>query len=120
MTGPALADLILGTVSPSGKLPVSLPRTVGQIPLYYNSKNTGRPYLNTYKDTQSTPLFPYGYGLSYSSFSYTNFKQSKAIISFGETLIVSATVKNEGTVKAEEIVFLFVRDLVGSYTRPIK
>lgn len=102
MAGPALTDLILGTVSPSGKLPLTFPRTVGQIPLYYNKKNTGRPnntheyipFTSSYLDTDTTPLFPYGFGLSYSTFSYSNFKQSKATIAFGETLLLSATVKN--------------------------
>jgi beta-glucosidase len=128
MAGPALTDLILGNVSPSGKLPLTFLRTSGQIPLYYNKKNTGRPndtheyqsFTSCYIDIDSTPLFPFGFGLSYSSFSYSNLKLSKTAIGFGESLIVSATVKNEGTVKADEIVFLFVRDLVGSYTRPVK
>lgn len=128
MAGPALTDLILGTTSPSGKLPITFPRTVGQIPLYYNKKNTGRPnntheyipFTSSYIDTDTTPMYPYGFGLSYTTFSYSNFKQSKTTISFGESLLVSATVKNEGTVKADETVLFFVRDLVGSYTRPVK
>lgn len=128
MAGPALADLITGKVSPSGKCPITFPRTVGQIPLYYNKKNSGRPnnthdyipFTSSYIDTDSTPLFPYGFGLSYTSFSYSNFKMSRTSITFGQTMLVSATVKNEGTVKADEVVFMFVRDLVGSYTRPVK
>ena len=91
MAGPALTDLILGTTSPSGKLPITFPRTVGQIPLYYNKKNTGRPndtheyipYTSCYFDTDSTPLYCYGFGLSYTTFSYSNFKQSKSLVSFG-------------------------------------
>jgi len=128
MAGPAIADLVLGNVSPSGKLPVTFLRATGQIPLYYNKKNSGRPndtheyipFTSSYLDIDSTPLFPYGFGLSYSSFSYTNLKLSKASIGFSDSLLVSATIKNEGTVKADETVLLFVRDLVGSYTRPVK
>jgi beta-glucosidase len=128
MAGPALADLITGKVSPSGKCPITFPRTVGQIPLYYNKKNSGRPnnthdyipFTSSYIDTDSTPLFPYGFGLSYTTFSYSNFKMSRTSIAFGQTLLISATVKNEGTMTADEVVFLFVRDLVGSYTRPVK
>lgn len=128
MAGPALADLLIGNVSPSGKLPITFPRTVGQIPLYYNKKNTGRPnnthdyipFTSSYIDSDSTPLFPYGFGLSYTTFSYSNLKLSKNSIGFGETMLISVTVKNEGSIKADEIVFLFVRDLVGSFTRPVK
>lgn len=128
MAGPALADLILGVTSPSGKLPITFPRTVGQIPTYYNKKNTGRPnntheyqpFTSSYIDCDTTPLFSYGFGLSYTIFSYSNFKQSKTKLTIGESLLVSATVKNEGTVRADETVLLFVRDLVGSYTRPVK
>lgn len=128
MAGPALADLLLGKTSPSGKLPVSFPRTVGQIPLYYNKKNTGRPnndhhyipYSSCYIDTDPQPLFPFGFGLTYTSFSYSNFKMSRTSMSFGDSLLASVTVRNDGNVKADEVVFLFVRDLVGSYTRPVK
>ncbi len=109
MAGPALSDLILGNVSPSGKLPVTFLRASGQIPLYYNKKNTGRPndsheyqpFTSSYVDIDSTPLFSYGFGLSYTTFSYSNLKLSKTSIAFGESLIVSATVKNEGTIKAD-------------------
>lgn len=102
MTGPALAELLLGNVSPSGKLPITFLRAGGQIPLYYNKKNTGRPnetheyqpFTSSYVDIDSTPLFPYGFGLSYTTFSYSNLKLSKSSIAFGESLIVSATVKN--------------------------
>lgn len=102
MAGPALSDLILGNVSPSGKLPLTFLRASGQIPLYYNKKNGGRPnntheyipFTSSYIDIDSTPLFPYGFGLSYTTFSYSNLKLSKTAIGFGESLIVSATVKN--------------------------
>ena len=128
MAGPALADLILGKKSPSGKLPISFPRTVGQIPIYYNKKNTGRPnntheyipFTSCYIDTDHQPLFPFGFGLSYTSFAYVNLKLSKKIIVFGESLLASITVKNTGSVKSDEIVMLFIRDLVGSFTRPVK
>jgi len=128
MAGPALADLILGKTSPSGKLAVSFPRTVGQIPLYYNKKNTGRPnnehhyvpYSSCYIDIDPQPRYPFGYGLTYTKFTYSNFKMSKTQMGFGESLLASVTVKNDGNFKADEIVFLFVRDLVGSFTRPVK
>jgi beta-glucosidase len=102
MAGPALTDLLLGNVSPSGKLPVTFPRAAGQIPLYYNKKNSGRPndtheyksFTSSYVDIDTTPLYPFGYGLSYSSFSYSNFKISQASIGFGENMTVTATVKN--------------------------
>jgi beta-glucosidase len=109
MAGPALADLIIGTTSPSGKLPVSFPRTVGQIPLYYNKKNTGRPndthayepFTSCYIDIDPQPLFPFGFGLSYTTFTYSNLKLSKTSLGFGENLLVSVTVKNDGSVKAD-------------------
>lgn len=90
MAGPALADLITGKISPSGKLPVSFPRTVGQIPTYYNKKNTGRPnnthnyipFTSCYIDTDSQPLFPFGFGLSYSTFTYYGFKMSRTSIGY--------------------------------------
>ena len=128
MAGPALVDLIIGNISPSGKLPISFLRAQGQIPLYYNKKNTGRPnnthnyipFTSSYLDIDSTPLFPFGFGLSYTTFSYSNFKMSRTSFGFGESILVTATIKNEGSIKADEIVFLFIRDLVGSYTRPVK
>jgi len=91
MAGPALADLIIGNTSPSGKLPVSFPRVVGQIPIYYNKKNTGRPnnthnyipFTSCYIDIDPQPLFPFGFGLSYTTFSYSNFKMSRTSIKFG-------------------------------------
>ena len=102
MAGPALTDLILGNVAPSGKLPITFLRTSGQIPLYYNKKNTGRPnnthdyipFKSCYIDIDSTPLFPYGFGLSYTTFSYSNLKLSRTSFGFGESILVTATVKN--------------------------
>ena len=92
MAGPALADLLLGNVSPSGKLPVTFLRAIGQIPLYYNKKNTGRPndtheyipFTSSYIDIDTTPLFPYGFGLSYSSFTYSDLKISKTSFKMNE------------------------------------
>lgn len=128
MAGPAIADLVLGNVSPSGKLPLTFLRAQGQIPLYYNKKNTGRPndtheyipFTSSYIDIDSTPLFPFGFGLSYTTFSYSNLKLSKASMGLTGSLLISATIRNEGLVRSDEIVFLFVRDLFGSYTRPVK
>lgn len=102
MAGPALTDLILGNVSPSGKLPLTFLRATGQIPLYYNKKNGGRPnntheyipFTTSYIDIDSTPLYPYGYGLSYTTFSYSNFKISRTSFAIGESILVTAVVKN--------------------------
>lgn len=128
MSGPAIVDLLFGVTVPSGKLPITFPRELGQIPIYYNKKNTGRPnntheyipYTSSYLDIDPTPLFPFGYGLSYTTFTYSQFKLSKTSIAYGETLIASAVVKNEGAYLADEVSMFFVRDLVGSYTRPVK
>ena len=128
MTGPALVDLIFGKISPSGKLPVTFLRSIGQIPTYYNKKNTGRPndsheyvpFTSSYIDIDSTPLFPFGFGLSYSTITYSGLKLSRKTIGFGQSLIASATIKNDGKAKVDETVFLFIRDLVGSFTRPVK
>ena len=128
MGGPALADLIFGDESPSGKLPVSFPRAVGQIPIYYSHKNTGRPpkpgerggFFTGYLDIDITPLFPFGYGLSYTEFRYDNLRLSSERIGIGDSLTASVDVENEGRFEAEEVVQLYVRDLVGSVTRPVK
>jgi len=138
MGGPAIADVLFGDESPSGKLPVTFPRTVGQVPLYYNHKNTGRPplpdapsiplgtpldpvgYVSCYLDVDPTPLFPFGYGLSYSRFEYANLRLSAERIRPSESLSVSVQLRNVGGRVAEEVVQLYVRDLVGSVTRPVK
>jgi beta-glucosidase len=128
MSGPAIVDLLLGTSVPSGKLPITFPREKGQIPIYYNKKNTGRPnnthsfipFTSSYLDIDTFPLFTFGYGLSYTTFTYSTFKLSKKSIAYGESLIASAQLKNDGTYIADEVSMLFVRDLVGSYTRPVK
>ncbi|MBD3290575.1 glycosyl hydrolase, partial [candidate division KSB1 bacterium] len=123
--GPALADILFGDVNPAGKLPVSFPRRVGQEPLFYNHKNTGRPpsenrFTAKYFDVEVTQQFPFGYGLSYTRFEYSNLQLDKTEIQPFGTVVVSADVKNTGSRSGEEIVQLYVRDLVGSVTRPVK
>jgi beta-glucosidase len=127
MAGPALADVIYGKYSPSGKLPATFPRAVGQCPIYYNHKNTGRPtgdpnfqYWSHYIDLPNTPLYPFGFGLSYASFEYSPVKVNKSTLSMKEPIVVSVEVKNSGKVAAEEVVQLYVRDLKGSVTRPVR
>jgi len=124
--GNAIADVLFGAVNPSGKLPVTFPRTVGQVPIYYDHKNTGRPPLDTekytsrYIDLPSTPLFPFGYGLSYTTFAYGGVTVSPATMDSGGAVTVSVRVKNTGTRAGTEIVQLYVRQNVGSVTRPVK
>src|SRR6266568_1379039 len=124
-TGPALAAVLFGDVSPSGKLPATFPRSVGQIPLYYNHKNTGRPtgpdkYTSKYIDLPVTPLFPFGHGLSYTTFSYSDLKFSAPRIAPTGTLRVSVTVTNTGSREGAEVVQLYVHDEVASVTRPVR
>lgn len=125
----AIADVLYGDVVPSGKLPATFPQHVGQLPLYYASKNTGRPlaegqwfqkFRSNYLDVSNDPLYPFGYGLSYTTFEYGALSQSADAISPGETLTVSVEVKNTGYYEGEEVVQLYIRDLVGSVTRPVK
>ena len=124
--GDAIAKVLFGDYNPSGKLPVTFPRTVGQIPIYYNHKNTGRPgdpdkrFTSKYIDLPLTPLYPFGYGLSYTSFKLDDFKLSSNKISDEDSLVVSVLVKNSGNYDGEEVVQLYIQDLVGSVTRPIK
>lgn len=127
--GDAIADVIFGDVNPSGKLTATFPQNVGQIPLYYAHKNTGRPlasgqwfskFRSNYLDVANEPLYPFGYGLSYTNFKYSNLKLSKPSFSPGESIIASITVKNTGKIKGKETVQLYIRDLVGSSTRPVK
>jgi len=125
-SGNAIADVLFGDYNPSGKLPVSFPRNVGQEPFYYNQKNTGRPYndrdvtYSGYTDSKKTPLYPFGYGLSYTTFSYNNLKVDKETITADGTIIFSVDVKNTGKVVGEEVVQLYIRDLVASVIRPVK
>ncbi len=125
-SGNAIADVLFGDYNPSGKLPVSFPRNVGQEPLYYNQKNTGRPYndkdvtYSGYADSKKTPLYPFGYGLSYTTFSYDNLKVDKKTMTTDGSITLSVDVKNKGKVAGEEVVQLYIRDLVASVIRPVK
>ncbi|MGH9874306.1 MAG: beta-glucosidase BglX [Pyrinomonadaceae bacterium] len=124
--GNAIADVLFGDVNPGGKLPVTFPRAVGQVPLYYNHLNTGRPpdpnnkYTSKYLDVDWKPLFPFGYGLSYTKFEITNLKLSAPRIAPGGKLTVSVDVRNEGTRAGDEVVQLYLRDVVASVSRPVK
>lgn len=127
--GYGVADVLFGAYNPSGKLPVTFPRTLGQVPLYYNMKNTGRPippnnpkedYKSNYIDVPNSPLYHFGHGLSYTSFKYSDFKLSATKIGFSDTLTASATITNIGDYDGHEIVQLYVHDKVGSLTRPVK
>lgn len=123
--GNAVADVLFGDANPSGKLPVTFPRSVGQVPIYYNYKNTGRPnsadkFTSKYLDLPNTPLYPFGYGLSYTTFSYSNLRLSTSKIKMNDLLRVSVEVKNTGKVKGDEVVQLYVQDEVASVTRPVK
>ncbi len=142
MAGPAIADLLFGVESPSGKLPATFPRMVGQIPIYYNEKNTGKPPspasivhiddIDTFApqtsfgmsafhlDAGYTPLFAFGHGLSYAQFDYENISVSPPEIRLGGSVTISAELTNRGDVAAEEVVQLYIRDLVGSVTRPVR
>ena len=124
--GHAIADVLFGDYNPSGKLPMTFPRSVGQIPLYYCQKNTGRPfqgdnkYTSKYMDAPNTPQYPFGFGLSYTSFSYENMGVNRSTFGFNDKLEVSINVKNTGERDGTEVVQLYVRDVVGSITRPLK
>jgi len=142
MGGPAIAELLFGLEVPSGKLPVTFPRMVGQIPIYYGHKNTGRPPCHEtfvhiddiesgapqtslgmsamHIDAGFTPLFPFGFGLSYTNFHYENITLSSDRISLGESVTISAELSNTGKYEAEEVVQLYTRDPVANVTRPVK
>ena len=138
MGGPALADLIVGKTSPSGRLTITFPRTVGQVPIYYSHRNTGRPpaaselgipmgtpldpqgFTSKYLDVDFTPEYVFGYGLSYSTFKYDSLKLSSPQLKIGGDITVSAQITNTGEYEATEVVQLYIRDLVGSVTRPVK
>ncbi len=125
-SGDALAQVLFGDYNPSGKLPVTFPRSVGQVPIYYNHKNTGRPgdkgnhFTSQYLDLSLTPLYPFGYGLSYTKFDYSDLKLSGTKISDNGKLNISVKVMNTGNYGGEEVVQLYIRDLVASVTRPVK
>jgi beta-glucosidase len=124
--GHAIADVLFGDYNPSGKLPASFPRHVGQEPLYYNHKSTGRPvatgmvFWSHYTDAPNTPLLPFGHGLSYTRFSYSNLELSADEMTMDEEIEVSVTVTNSGDRAGGEVVQLYLHDLVGSFTRPVK
>ncbi|MDB5200108.1 MAG: beta-glucosidase-like glycosyl hydrolase [Chitinophagaceae bacterium] len=126
--GNAIADVLFGDYNPSGKLPMTFPLTEGQLPIYYNHFNTGRPaendkdrfYRSAYIDLSIHPKFPFGYGLSYTNFKYDNLKLSSATIKDGKTIDVSFTLTNTGKYSGEEVVQLYLRDEVASVVRPVK
>lgn len=142
MAGPAIADLLFGVESPSGKLPATFPRMVGQIPIYYNQKNTGKPPSPStivhiddidaqapqtsigmtafHLDAGYTPLFAFGHGLSYTQFDYQNIRTGANEVRLGDTVTISAELTNTGDTAADEVVQLYIRDLVGSVTRPVR
>lgn len=125
----AIGDVLFGDVNPSGKLVATFPQNVGQIPLFYNHKNTGRPlhegrwfekFRSNYLDVSNDPLYPFGYGLSYTTFSYSDIKLSSTTLDAKGELTASVTVTNTGKYDGAEVVQLYIRDLVGSVTRPVK
>jgi beta-glucosidase len=131
--GNAIADVLFGKVNPSGKLPMTFPRSLGQVPIYYNAKNTGRPldqalvdkceyqrFRSNYMDECNTPLYPFGYGLSYTKFNYSDITVSNANPKGNQTIQASVTVTNSGNYDGAEVVQLYIRDMVGSITRPVK
>lgn len=131
--GNAIADVLFGKVNPSGKLPMTFPRSLGQVPIYYNAKNTGRPlsqeltdkceyqrFRSNYMDECNTPLYPFGYGLSYSKFNYSDVTVSNANPKGNQTIQASVTLTNSGNYDGAEVVQLYIRDMVGTITRPVK
>ncbi|MDR6959033.1 beta-glucosidase [Pseudomonas brassicacearum] len=124
--GNAVGDVLFGDVNPSGKLPITFPRGVGQVPIYLARKNTGRPpssnapYISSYIDSKWTPLYPFGYGLSYTTFTYGTPRLSKRRLTFDETLTVQVDVHNSGQRAGEETVQLYLRQNVASITRPVR
>jgi beta-glucosidase len=131
--GPAITQVLYGEVNPSGKLSMTFPRNVGQVPIYYSHKNTGRPlsdektkkgefekFKSNYLDVANTPLYPFGYGLSYTTFNYSNMKLSSSKMNASANIVVSVDVTNSGNYDGKEVVQLYIRDLVGSVTRPVK
>ncbi len=128
--GSAIADVLFGNENPSGKLTATFPRSVGQVPIYYNQKNTGRPlgnkegkfekFRSNYIDERNEPLFPFGFGLSYTTFDYSNLKISSDKMNFNEKVNITVDIANTGNYDGKEVVQLYIRDMVGSVTRPIK
>ncbi|MCT2559592.1 beta-glucosidase BglX [Tsuneonella sp. YG55] len=129
MGGHAVADVLFGDYNPSGKLPITFPRNVGQEPIHYDMKHTGRPielgapgakYVSRYLDVPNSPLYPFGYGLSYTTFGYSPVSLSASSMGRSGSIVASATVTNTGTRAGEEVVQLYVQDMVGSVTRPVQ
>jgi beta-glucosidase len=126
MGGAAVADVLFGDANPSGKLPITFPRNVGQIPIYYNHKSTGRPFLekekytSKYLDVPNTPLYPFGYGLSYTTFNISNLQVGKNQIRPNESVTVSVEVENTGKREGAEVVQLYIKDVASSVTRPVR
>jgi beta-glucosidase len=127
--GDAIADVLFGDVNPSGKLTTTFPQHIGQIPIYYARKNTGRPlgqkkwftkFLTNYLDVSNEPVYPFGYGLSFTTFTYSEPLLDKAVMGMNESLTISVDVTNTGSRDGAEVVQLYIRDLVGSVTRPVK
>lgn len=123
--GDAIADVLFGDYNPSGKLTVTFPRNTGQIPIFYNQNNTGRPesenkYTSKYLDIQNSPLYPFGFGLSYTTFEYSDISLSSNVMNHTDTLMASILIKNTGTLAGEEVVQLYTRQLTGTITRPVK
>ncbi|KQM67223.1 beta-D-glucoside glucohydrolase [Pedobacter sp. Leaf216] len=127
--GSAIADVLFGDVNPSGKLSATFPQNVGQVPLYYAHKNTGRPlaegkwfekFRSNYLDVSNDPLYPFGFGLSYTTFGYSNITLSSNSLSKGKSITASVTISNIGKYDGKEVVQLYIQDLVGSITRPVK
>ncbi|WP_054026062.1 glycoside hydrolase family 3 N-terminal domain-containing protein [Bacillus sp. FJAT-28004] len=119
-SGMATADVLFGHYNPSGKLPVTFPRNAGQIPIYYNAKRTGRPELKQYVDDQVDPLYPFGYGLSYTTFEYSDLVLNKSKITAEESIKVQVRILNAGNMDGEEVVQLYICDEFASITRPVK
>ena len=129
MAGPAVADLVSGDKNPSGHLTMSLPYSVGQVPVHYNSKNTGRPpksqfkaqgYSSSYVDIPNAPLFPFGYGLSYSEFEYSDLKVLTPTVELGGVVKVSVKVTNKGKYDGDDVAQLYIHDIVAETTRPVR
>lgn len=127
--GSAIADILFGDANPSGKLSATFPQNVGQVPLYYAHKNTGRPladgkwfekFRSNYLDVSNDPLYPFGFGLSYTTFNYSDIKLSSNTLTKGKSITASVTLTNTGKYDGQEVVQLYIRDLVGSITRPVK
>ena len=125
-TGNAIAQVLYGDYNPSGKLPMSFPRSVGQIPIYYNYKNTGRPgpknevFWSHYSDESNSPLYPFGYGLSYTTFEYSNIKIDNKTLSIDNSINISIKLKNTGKYTGKEVVQLYIKDRYASVTRPVR